>query len=501
MRTLTKRTLLFIVFALTLALRLRIAFDTPTFTNDAYFAIRQVESILENGLPLFYDDLSFGGRTLVFAPLYYYVLAIFSKAFFFLETTAVLKISSNIIASTLVFFVYLAAREISKRESSAILASFISGAIPAYIAETTNTLSPLGLLMPLMFLSSYFFIKLHKDKSYAPHFLITYAIMLVTSPYTLLLLTALLIYLIVIYAEHLKFSRAENEVILFVLFFTIWSYLILFKKAILLHGAGIVYQNIPLLILSRYFQDISIVNGIVFIGAVPLLTGIYIVFRQFFIERKRSMFMLVSFAISVLLLLWFKLIQLRTGLLIGGIVLAILFSEFHRISLSALKKTHFFGLRHAVALVLVIIIAATSYAPSYVYGLRENQNTLSEEETEALRWLKEETPEDAVIVSIAEEGHLINFISDRRNVLDPNFLMVDDARQRVQDVNEIFTTPSKIQAIRLMSKYDARYIFFSKAAKETYHLETLKYLDNDCFERIYDNYGQFQIYELRCTLR
>ena len=46
------------IFLFVLVIRLFFAFETPTFTGDtAYGSIRQVESIVETGFPLFYDPL------------------------------------------------------------------------------------------------------------------------------------------------------------------------------------------------------------------------------------------------------------------------------------------------------------------------------------------------------------------------------------------------------------------------------------------------------------
>lgn len=51
---------------------------TEFFTGDsAYFNVRYVEHLLENKRPLTYDELSYGGRNVLVAPLFYYILAFF----------------------------------------------------------------------------------------------------------------------------------------------------------------------------------------------------------------------------------------------------------------------------------------------------------------------------------------------------------------------------------------------------------------------------------------
>jgi len=92
------------LFVLVLAIRLFIAFQSPYFNYDAYFSLRQAEHITTTGLPLYNDPLSYGGKTQLFAPLQYYVLAFFSLI---LPLTLVAKIIPNIFASLLVVLIYL----------------------------------------------------------------------------------------------------------------------------------------------------------------------------------------------------------------------------------------------------------------------------------------------------------------------------------------------------------------------------------------------------------
>ena len=61
-----------------LSFRLFFAFSTETFDYDAYLGIRQINEILETNSPVFNDPLSYGGRTLLFSPLFYYLMAFFS---------------------------------------------------------------------------------------------------------------------------------------------------------------------------------------------------------------------------------------------------------------------------------------------------------------------------------------------------------------------------------------------------------------------------------------
>ena len=104
---------LLLIFLLILSFRLYFSFQTPNFDYDAYFNIRQVDSIKEHDIPAFSDPLSYSGRTLPFLPLFHYIIALFT---IFIPLAAVLKILPNVFASLTVFVVYLAAYELTKRK-------------------------------------------------------------------------------------------------------------------------------------------------------------------------------------------------------------------------------------------------------------------------------------------------------------------------------------------------------------------------------------------------
>src|SRR3989344_254657 len=64
------------LFLVVFGIRALLALYPSHFSGDeAYFTLRQIEAVKETGLPLYDDPLSFGGRQLLFAPLFYYLMA------------------------------------------------------------------------------------------------------------------------------------------------------------------------------------------------------------------------------------------------------------------------------------------------------------------------------------------------------------------------------------------------------------------------------------------
>ena len=69
---------LLIIFLVTFLLRLTLSFIIPNFTYESYFHLRQVEHITETGLPIYEDNLSYGGRTFQFLPFFHYLMSFFN---------------------------------------------------------------------------------------------------------------------------------------------------------------------------------------------------------------------------------------------------------------------------------------------------------------------------------------------------------------------------------------------------------------------------------------
>ena len=69
---------LILIFVLAFSFRMYFAFQNSNLDYDAYFNVRQVNQIIKTGIPLFRDNLSYDGRSLIFIPVYHYILALFS---------------------------------------------------------------------------------------------------------------------------------------------------------------------------------------------------------------------------------------------------------------------------------------------------------------------------------------------------------------------------------------------------------------------------------------
>ena len=480
--------LLIVLFLLVLAVRLYIAYSIPHFSSDdSYFHLRQVESIRDSGTPFFYDDLSFAGRTHIFSPVFHYVIALFTL---FLPAILAAKLVTNIFAASLVFFVYLIARKLTNSFFVAFSAAFLSGFVPVFFAETVTALTPLSIVIPLMFLLIYALMNVQK-KNWLYCYLILLVVLAVLHPLILLLVLGLIIYLALVLIEHLKPSREELEISLFSIFFVLWAQFIMYKKILVFHGPAVIWQNIPIDVLNTYFAEVSILGAIFNIGILPFVLGLYVIYLFSFKKKNKQVYLIVSFAASAGLLLWLRLINLDIGLMFFGIVLVILFAEWFKLFIDYVKKSRVSKFWYLfISLVFVGMLVFSVY-PS-ISMARSSLDEITPAELRALNWLKDNSPEDAVIVATPREGNLINTIAERKNILDSRFLMQKDSKQRLNDVKRVYSAYLEIEVVEIMDKYCAEFIYFSDNAKDLFGKDELIFVDK-CFEKVYDD--QVQIYE------
>src|SRR3989344_738517 len=130
-----------------------LTFMVPEFTYESYFHLRQVEHILETGLPFYQDPLSYGGRELAFLPFFHYLAALFSL---FLPVNLVAKVLPNLLTALLVPITYLISKKITAHEVGSLIAAFITGFLP--ILYFTNGFVVNTLFLPLIFIVLYLYL-------------------------------------------------------------------------------------------------------------------------------------------------------------------------------------------------------------------------------------------------------------------------------------------------------------------------------------------------------
>jgi hypothetical protein len=485
-----------IIFLVVLGTRLFFAYQTPYFSSDdAYYNIRQMVHIKETFLPMFNDELSYGGKTLYLPPLFFYVLAFLSLIF---KTEFVGKVFPAVFSSTIVIAGYLIADELTQNRIAKLFTALIAGFMPIFFSETVNSISIYSFFIPIAFFNIYFMMKIiDNHREFLAYFIVSLLMLRMTTPMAIFLIFAFLLYLLFLHLEQIKTSRIERELILFSTFLIVWTLFIFFKKSFLEYGFAILWQNTPLELLKNYFINTNLITIIYYIGIIPFVCGLFAIYLYVFKERDKKTYLLASFAVVIALLMWFRLIELNAALILLGFVMTFLFAKTYDNILTLVKNQK---IKHFFTLIFLLLIVISSILPCLVLASNKIGNSFSKKEIEALLWLRSNTNPNDVILSTLEEGHLISAISIRKNFIDSNFMFVEDIDQRLIDAGIIYTTTSETQRIGLMNKYPIDYIYFSRRAKNDYKIDRIPFLDEECFHKVFANEDAV-VYHAMCKIK
>ncbi|MBW2992584.1 hypothetical protein KY345_05180 [Candidatus Woesearchaeota archaeon] len=482
-----------VIFVLACSFRLFFVFNTPYFSDtSSYFHLRIAEDIKENHIPGFYDSLSYGGRTLLYSPVFYYIFYILTP-FVPLEVGA--KVFSSITISLLVIPVFLISKRLTNKTYASLLTSLLSIFIPANLSLTFNTFTPYSLIIPIIFFNLFFIMDI---KKYTKHFIVTSILGALVHPSFLLLIIGYIFYLILVKIAGFETDKTRLEAILFSLLLTFWIVFIVYKNAFLMHGIAVIWQNIPEQILRHYFSGVKILEAIYKIGLIPLLAGVFVVYKYTSSKISRDIYFMISLVVTVALLTTLHLLEPGFGLALIGVILTTLFSVFLSDFWDYFANARFKLIRTALILIITTALVFTNLIPSLIYIQESIDESDITEAYEALVWINENTEMDEAVLSSLREGHLVTFFAERPNVLDENFINQKDASIRLQDVNSIYKTRYLTEAVPLLNKYNAKYILFTPETAQEYNLRDLRFLSERCFELVYDD--EAKVYKSLCRM-
>jgi hypothetical protein len=486
--------ILIAIFVIGLCFRSYFSLSSTDYDNsNAYFVIRNVESIEQSKLPLYHDEKSYGGRENVLSPGYYYILYLSHK---FFPDYITFKFLPNLFACLAIIAMYLIVKKLTKNMQVALFSSFISIFLPVFLKETTDTASVYSLVVPLTLFCLYFFIATEKENDISIlWYIIALAALCLISGSAALLVGVFVMYYLILKVEEIKLSKIKMEMLLFSLFFILWIEFLVYKKALLFHGLYVIWQNIPSEMLMNYFDKVNIFQIIYYVGIIPFILGLYSIYRFSFKIKSEETYIFLSFALVTTLLLIFRLIPFNMGLIFFGICFIIFFGLGYKIMMVYLEKTKFNKYKAWLVIGILVILFFTSIMPSI--ALLQERTVINNNKLNALYWIKNNTPENSTVLGTIEEGNLITYIAERKNVIDSNFLMVDGVNQRIADLRIIYTSPSVVKATELLNYYSVDYILVD-SAKEDYNIKDLRYSESDCLKELYSN--NTKVYQVMCKV-
>ncbi|MEM2131064.1 MAG: hypothetical protein QXR96_00940 [Candidatus Woesearchaeota archaeon] len=478
------------IFFIYFFVRIFYSLQSNYFEDDnSYFSLRQIDTIIEKGKPVLYDDLSYSGRTFYFMPFYYYLMALITKFFLIflsnIDKIIILKILNNFFASLIVFPIYLIISHIEKNRNISLICTFLVSTFPLYIIETINKLNIYSIFFPLLLFLTYVFIKLDLENT---NLIIFLSIVLVlTSQYSMIFLIGFLIYYLLSYIENTEVEKIKIEFFLFFLLFFFWANFIIFKNGIIANKINFLWQNIPELLLSQYFNEIDIYSLITNIGLLQIFFGVYTIYNYLVNAKNKNILFIISLFFSTIFLSSQKIIPYRLSIISLSILNILLFGIFWSDFFSNFKKTKLFNHEYKVYIALILGLIIFQAIPTifilknkdYDYSYYENYKLLK-------------NIENSTILGLPEDGHLITYFGNKKNIIDNEFLGISEINEITKDIFNVYNKNLKIENLNILNKYNSEYILFSKF-KEKYNITKTDFIDS-CFDIIIKE-KNFELYK------
>ena len=332
-----------------------------------------------------------------------------------------------------------------------------------------------------MLACTYFFLDI--SKNIIP-FAISLFLLSFTHPASLVWLAGLLLYLILMIAEDLRQNKGELEVGLFSVFFLTWVQLILYKRLFVTYGWDVIWQNIPAAILTNYFAKLTLFDAVIKLGILPCIGVAFIIGKFLFKEKNKDIYLISGFIGASALSTWFRLIPLNTGLLLTGLFMIPLAAIALSKTYDYIQTTRISHYSRWVIVGIMMLFILTSGIPAIQAIF--SQGKVSSDDLAAMNWLEHNSKNDSIIASLPDFGNLITELGKRQAVMDNNFLLVKDAGGRYDDMKRLMTTSFQIEAVSIMDKYNAEYIYLPSNFEDEFNMKYVQYINDGCFRMAFE---------------
>ncbi len=429
-----KNKLIFLILLLVILFSFSRSFDYP-LGEDSYLTLKIAKEFLKDPSIIIKDGLSFSSRFNPAFSLSEIFLAIIS-VLININVLVIAKIFSILISILILilFIIILKELKIENKISFLSVLLFILSPVFIYLISTISQN-----LTPLLFSILAFYLYL-KSKYKALSFILF--LFPLVNPLAALIVIILFIILII----------SKNKKQIYLLFPSFLTLIIYFIYLIYLSK------------FSSYFNPFQKVNSL------------SLIISDFGFNPGLSIFLLIASVYS-LIHLW-KKFSYSKQLYFAVIFLFILsfFSSFALFLLapiaSVLAAFGIFNLHNKkwisgnlkiitiTALMFGIVLSSLTFVFSIETQLPDKELILS------LKYLNENSPEDSVILSDPSRGHWINYFAERKNIADSNTFLAPQAKERLNDINEIFQTRDINKFNGIADKYKINYIFIDSELKK-----------------------------------
>ena len=462
-----------LVVVLIFGVRLWYSLSIPGFSSDqSYFHVRQVESILTTGLPFWQDTLAWGGRHITFSPVYDYLLAGFAYAF---GTSTGLKIAAELITALLSLITALLVFKLTKNQVTALFAAVLLAIVPALTEHTLNQLWPQSLTILLITLALFFFDAIHA------YWIVPLAA--ITHPVSLVWIAITLGILFLSWLRQIKKYDLVKTFITSILVASI--NLGFWLPDLKQYGLSTITGNIPLILRSELSGIPSVLATMTAIGIIPVVCATITAYNELFNSREKYLATAISLSLVCAAIIMSPLGPRADIIILLAIGTITLFSVWAVHTLVYIRTTRLGKhIRILACAALIFIIITTAWPlPTIVKQVR---NIFPYKDQLMLQWLEERTPVNATVLALATDGQRIAAVSQRKTVLDTTFTSRTDATTRAKDIQRLYQTSIELEAVQILDKYHADYIYFSTSAAIKYGPTLTSAAEKGCFTLIYD---------------
>jgi hypothetical protein len=412
-----------IICLVALFIRLLFAAQSATLAPEAYPTVRQVEHIVDTGLPLFDDEIL--GAAPEF-PLFPYIVA-FSALF--LPDNLAYIITPNILAVTLHIALFFLILELTNSKQLAFAGSFASIFLPSYLEATLLTVSSLSLAIPLFIVLVTLFLKLRKTKENRNVLLFVFLVLCFTHPIALICFPFLVGTTILTTIRRSKDEVAQLEFALFASFFLLWLYILLYKESLAASGIRTLQANLPAAAQSAVYADVTLVTLATAIGVIPFGLALFAAYKEG-VAHHVGIQAILALAVSTALVMLLKIIPLQTGLALFGVVCIVLAAVGLQHIQSYNKGLRKQTLPQVGTALVLILFALTSVLPTITAGATAVQQTVPADMHNAALWLRENSQQDILVLTDPLYASFVQTVSERPVYLTENYLAYSDAEHR-----------------------------------------------------------------------
>lgn len=199
---------------------------------------------------------------------------------------------------------------------------------------------------------------------------------------------------------------------------------------------------------------------------IPLGIGLLIMLAN---HRRVDLFLLLWFAALFFLGLFAKRVFLYAapaGCIIAGLGLAFVWHlDEHQLLRRYIQKSVLRYMRIGAIIVLLLLLLFLSSFWGYIIG-SGRMAAANDNWQDALTYLRDSSPEEAVIMSWWDYGYWILDLAERRPVVDNGYYGYN--LERLQDVGLAYCTTEPSEAVQMMEKYGADYLVFSRLEEDIF---------------------------------